>query len=347
MIWIRADANKEIGSGHIMRCLSVAAELQKSGEQVMFIVADESATELLAQKGQAFQVLYSDYRDMEAELSVLLPLLLQQKPRLVLVDSYFVTDSYLEQLHMHAKTACMDDMFAFPYPVDMVINYNIYGDLLPYRENSHPYNETFLLGCSYVPLREEFRYVSYEIKDEAKNVLITTGGSDKYNLAGQILQTMLADERTKNLHYHVVSGAFNPHLFELKQIGVQYENVHIHQNVTNMSELMRSCDVAITAAGSTIYELCAIGVPVLCFSFVDNQERMVQTFVDKGLVHFGGDYLQDKEKMVTELVKKLCELVASKELRKNYSEKARLLVDGKGAGRIADALQRLSEFSVV
>ena len=92
-----------------------------------------------------------------------------------------------------------------------------------------------------------------------------------------------------------------------------------------------------------MYELCAVGVPTLCFSFVDNQERMVQTFVDKGLVHFGGDYLKDGEKMVAELTKKLCELIASKELRQCYSEKAELLVDGKGAERIADALRNLAK----
>ena len=181
------------------------------------------------------------------------------------------------------------------------------------------------------------------MQEEVKNVLITTGGSDKYNLAGQVLGKVLAEEKTKALQYHVVSGVFNPHLPELKKLEGEYENVHICTNVTKMSELMRKCDVAISAAGSTMYELCAVGVPILSFSFVDNQERIVQTFADKGLVHFGGDYLQDGEKMVAELAKKLCELVDSKELRQCYSEKARLLVDGKGAERIADSLRNLAK----
>lgn len=98
MIWIRADANREIGSGHIMRCLSVATELKKRGEQVIFVTADEAAAELLSQRGQAFYALHTDYRDMEAELSILLPRLTQEKPGVVLVDSYFATDSYLTQL---------------------------------------------------------------------------------------------------------------------------------------------------------------------------------------------------------------------------------------------------------
>ncbi len=356
MIWIRADANKEIGSGHIMRCLSVATELKKRGEHVTFVVADEAAVALLEQKGQEYYVLHSDYRDMESELPKLRELFMQEKPDVILVDSYFATNHYLEQLNVYAKTAYMDDMFKVPYPVDVVINYNVYGDLLPYEEHAHPRNKAFLLGCSYVPLREEFQnaalqneteQVLRQVREQVQNVLITTGGSDKYNLAGQVLGAVLSEEKTKTLQYHVVSGAFNGHLPVLKTLEAEYENVHIHTNVTNMSELMQKCDVAISAAGSTMYELCAVGVPTLCFSFVDNQERMVQTFVDKGLVHFGGDYLKDGEEMFAGLVTKLCELISSKELRQSYSEKARLLVDGKGAERIAEKLSDFLKAKVV
>lgn len=352
MIWIRADANKEIGSGHMMRCLSVAAALEKRGEQVLFVVADEEATQLLAQREQVYHVLHSDYRDMESELSGLEELVLQEKPDVILVDSYFATNRYLEQLSAWTKTAYMDDRFRVPYPVDMVINYNIYGDLLPYQEQAHSRNQAFLLGCSYVPLREEFQNIAlrkeaeqvpHHVREQVQNVLITTGGSDKYNLAGQILCAVLAEEKTKALQYHVVSGAFNSHLPELQKLAAEYENVHIHINVTNMSELMQSCDVAISAAGSTMYELCAVGVPTLCFSFVDNQEKMVQTFVDKGMVHFGGDYVRDGEEMFAGLVTKLCELISSKELRQTYKTKARSLVDGKGAERIAEAIQKMAE----
>lgn len=339
MIWIRADANKEIGTGHIMRCLSVASELKKSGEQVKFLVADDEATGLLQKKGQEYHVLNSNYRDMEAELDRLLSLMSKEKPKLILVDSYFVTDFYLEQLSDHAKTAYVDDMFAFSYPVDMVINYNIYGDLLPYREKAHSRNKDFLLGCVYAPLREEFQAVSYQIKDEVENVLITTGGSDKYNLAGQILKAALADEKAGKLHYHVVSGAFNSHLEELQQLEAENPQVHIHKNVKNMAELMRECDIAVTAGGSTMYELCAVGVPIICFSFVDNQEQIVETFVKKSLVCYGGNYLQDGEKMIADVVKNILQLAEKKEVRENYSRRLKEVVDGNGASRIAKKLQ--------
>lgn len=341
MIFIRADANAEIGSGHVMRCLAVAAELKKKGEQVRFILAQDTAAGLLLQNGQPYEVLHSDYRDMEAELPALKRLTERDKPACILVDSYFVTPAYLEELGKWTKTAYMDDVAAFSYPVDMVINYNIFGDLLPYREMAHERTKEFLLGVSYVPLRAEFQKPVCEVREEARHILITTGGSDTYNLAGQLLRVLLADEKTKKMEYHVVSGAFNPHLPFLKEMEALYGQVHIHQKVTNMSELMRKCEAAITAAGSTMYELCAMGIPMLCFAFADNQKRMVETFVDQGLVHFGCDYDKEGERMPERVKEKLCELTASKELRQQYSEKARLLVDGRGAARIAEAVRHI------
>ena len=63
---------------------------------------------------------------------------------------------------------------------------------------------------------------------------------------------------------------------------------------------MRDSDIAVTAGGSTMYELSALGVPMVCFSFVDNQERIVEGFVERGLVGFGGNYLLQGEAMAAE-----------------------------------------------
>ena len=74
--------------------------------------------------------------------------------------------------------------------------------------------------------------------------------------------------------------------------------IHIHCNVTNMAELMAESEVALSAGGSTLYELCAVGVPVIAFSFAENQERLVQTFVKRGIAQYGGNYRTDGNKMI-------------------------------------------------
>ncbi len=338
MIWIRADANQNIGTGHVMRCLSIAAALKECGQEVCFLVADEAPAELLQSREQQYMVLHTPYKQLEDELEKLCALVQQEAPELLLIDSYYVTPEYLETLGKVVRTAYVDDKSMFPYPVDVLINYNIYGDMLPYRELAPRAGMEFLLGAGYAPLREEFRNQKYAVREQVEQVLLTTGGSDKYNLAGQLLERVLAEDELRDLQYHVVSGVFNQNLPKLEELQKKYPNVHIHQNVTKMSELMKTCDVAITAGGSTMYELCAIGVPIICFSFVDNQEQIVETFVKKELVCFGGNYLTEREKLMTSVSDALKLLVERRDLRHTYSEKARRLIDGQGARRIAQAL---------
>lgn len=343
MVWIRADANSIIGTGHMMRALSLAAALKECGEEVLFLTADESAGQLLADRGQAYKVLGTAYDRMETELDRLLFLFaeaeaLEEKPKLLLIDSYFVTENYLKEVRKHVKTAYIDDKFIFPYPVDILINYNIYGDMVPYRENGVEEDTVLLLGTQYAPLRSEFEKAAFRVRDKVRNVLLTTGGSDRYNLAGQILNAALLHEKAAELHYHVVSGVFNSHLPELQALAAAHENVHIHENVQNMAELMEKCDIAVTAGGSTMYELCAVGVPVICFSFVDNQEKIVETFAEKDIVCFGGNYLTDQEGLADKVIQNILKLASDKMLRQDYQNREKALVDGRGAARLAKVL---------
>lgn len=85
-----------------------------------------------------------------------------------------------------------------------------------------------------------------------------------------------------------------------------------------------------------MYELSAVGVPVICFSFVENQERLVRGFAEKKLTCFAGDYLVQGEAMADEVVRYIMRLAADYELRRDYSARLRALVDGRGAGRIAE-----------
>ena len=342
MIFIRADGGREVGSGHIMRCLSIAGALQRRGEEVLFLLADDSAAGLLAERGQKYRILYSDYQKMEAELSALRPLLEAYAPKLFLADSYFVTAGYLKQVGEYTQTVYIDDMCAFPCPADVVINYNIYGEALPYKERALPQNRVFLLGCSYAPLREEFGSTAYEVREKAEHVLITTGGGDKYNLAEQILRSVLSEEICRRLQYHVVSGSFNRHLSCLQAVAAKHPNVKVYENIRNMAALMAQCDIAVTAGGSTMYELCAVGVPIICFSFADNQERLVETFAEKGIVCYGGNYLREKEELPEKVAAHVRLLAESKTLREDYSFRGKNLVDKRGAERIAERLLRIS-----
>ena len=264
-----------------------------------------------------------------------------QRNTSILVDSYYVTEKYLAALKSRITTIYMDDIYAFSYPVDMLINYNIYGEEMGYEKDAAFADTKLLLGTEYVPLREEF--LAGEQQRTAANcgILITTGGSDSFNLAGQLLMEAMKYDALKEKEYHVVSGSLNPHIGELQALAEKHENIHIHCNVTNMAELMAESEVALSAGGSTLYELCAMGVPVIAFSFAENQERLVQTFVKRGIAQYGGNYRTDGNKMIQNTIAGLETLLEDENLQTEYREKARTLVDGKGADRIAEAIQAL------
>ncbi len=339
MIWIRADANREIGVGHVMRCLTIADALKKQGQQVKFIVSDTSVIGLLESRGQEYRVLGSDYRDMESELSALQEFIALDKPKVMLADSYSVTSEYMSRVPRDVRVAYMDDMCRTDILPDLLINYNIFAEEALYGERTSKVR--FLLGVPYVPVRQEFRNVNYQPCETAERVIITTGGSDKYNLAGQILRGVLKNETTALLKYTVVSGMYNTHLEDLKQLAKEHENIELRCNVSNMWDLMRESDIAVSAAGSTMYELAALGLPTVCFSFVDNQERIARGFYEKGLVPYSGNYLLQGEKMILEIVEQIDCLAQDAELRRSYNRKQRETVDGLGAERIAAELIKL------
>ena len=333
MIWIRADANGEIGSGHVMRCLAIAAELEKKGERVCFLTADENASALL--QARAYRVLGSDYREPEKELDRLEDLLREERPRFFLADSYYISPAYLERVRKYTAVGYMDDKGLTGLPVDVLVNYNIFAERALYGNVA---DCRLLLGTEYAPLRGEFSGADYRVRDKAGKVLVTTGGSNRYNLAGRFLERALACPMTAGLEYLVVSGAYNGHLERLLAMEKQNGNVTVYSNVADMERLMAESDIAVSAGGSTLYELCAVGVPMICCSFVDNQERIVEGFYRKGLTCFGGNYLTGGEEMLDAAAGELAGLCADAGLRREYSRRQRRTVDGRGAARIAEEL---------
>lgn len=372
MIWIRADAGKVMGTGHVMRCLSIAEKIAERGEQVCFLAADQETVDFLASKGVQHaedldetvlndlagraacgresgltgqpgriicRCLGTDYRNMEAELPLLLPIL-KKNPGPILVDSYFTTPEYLETLRQETFVAMPDEDHRFPYPVDLIINYNIFGENMTYGVYPEEAQVKCLLGPAYAPLRPQFQKVDYAVRPEVERIMLTTGGADKYNLAGKILNELVTVDGMQEMEITVISGAMNTFYGELEAIAARYPQVHLYRNVSDMVSLMKECDLAITAGGSTVYELCAVGVPFLCFSFVDNQERIVRGFTERQITAFGGDYLKQGRDMIIETVKAVQELVKHPKARKMYSTRQRSLVDGQGADRIAEEIMK-------
>lgn len=337
MIIFRADANSIIGSGHIMRCLSIAQALRERGAECLFISADDGGNKLVAESGFPYRTIHSDYRNYETELTAFCTLLKELHPDLVVVDSYSVTESYFQKLGNHSRIAYIDDLAERSYPVNFIINYNISANVSQYaRLYPHPIRR--LLGVTYAPLRAEFSDLPLEPREYCKNLLLSTGGADPLHVGIRLLETIIRDPRTAGLNTHIIVGSFHQDADAIMQLALQHPSIIVHQRVSRMAELMCGCDLAVSAAGSTLYELCACGVPSVCYTFVDNQLQIAQGFSDAGLIKNAGDFRKNPVETEHSIIEQIARLCREPDQRQQISERMRKTVDGRGAWRIADSL---------
>ena len=342
MYIIRADGNTAIGMGHVMRCLSIADAMKDRNIEPLFMTADNDCAAMIEDRGFEACVLGTDYRDMESELPLIREFLRQRTKdvdasSVILVDSYQATSGYYEELRTMAKVACLEDM-GQSYPVDLLINYNIYGPKLVY---DNKITHAILLGTGYQPLRREFQQdMQYTVKGKIADVMITTGGSDPYFAARAFTDAFLAEKKLaeEKLRYHIISGPFNTHTAQLHELYDENPWVEIHEHVTCMKEIMKQCDVVLSATGSTIYEVSALGVPLIAFYFAENQRQGADMLSEITHVINCGNYADDAEQTVGNAVKALLKCVKDKEYRETLYHEERSLVDGRGAARIAQAL---------
>jgi len=337
MLYIRADGNAQIGTGHVMRCLSIADAVKKLGGEVAFIVADNHMSSLLSERGYNVICLDSIWDNMEEEAGKMVSLIKAHSIKKLLIDSYFVTHGYLQRLCDLTYVTYVDDLNAFRYPCAMLINYNCYADKFGYP--IHYPGTKLLLGCEYAPLREEFQNLpSRVLRKKAQSVLVTAGGADPYNAAEKLVRNAKMSCDFKPLEFHVVAGRLNPHIGGLERLAREYDGIVIHRDVQNMSRLMLDCDVAVSAGGSTLYELCACGTPAVAFVLADNQIAGVSSFVDDGYMINAGDIRSEEELCLNRMLDGLRNLASDYDLRRSLARQGQALVDGKGALRIAEML---------
>lgn len=339
MFGIRVDANEIIGMGHVMRCLSIAEELRMRGEPVAFIIADRRSEKMIVSKDFRVICLHSTWDDLNKEVEGLVNVIETLGITTLLIDSYYVTETYLRAVRQYTRTIYIDDLDAFIYPVDVLVNYNIYAEDLCYakRYREAGLDTQFVLGCSYAPLRAEFSNVNKEIKENISNILITSGGTDTYNVIGNILEMLVRQPWFSNLEYYIVLGRFSVHAKGLEKKWKRYENVHLLMNVSNMSEYMRCCDIAITAGGVTTYELCACGVPSVMYTLADNQLQIAQTVFKKNLIPWVGDIRENMDNCL-DLIVSYIEKLSDVDRRREMSMKMQEIVDGKGGKRLVNSI---------
>ena len=159
------------------------------------------------------------------------------------------------------------------------------------------------------------------------------------NVVYKIVKCLIEDKRvTRDIL--VVSGSLNPNLYKLQELS---NNVSIMIDVTDMAVVMGNARVAISAGGSTLYELAACGVPTITYSFVDNQIKNVKAFSANEIMPYAGDFRKDEQSVLRNIIQKYIEYENDEEIREKTIVQLRHLCDGLGASRVASVIKSWEE----
>lgn len=337
MIGFRVDANEKIAMGHLMRCIAIAMECRKKGKECIFFLAEDKETGFLRERNIPYRILGTSWDNLEAEEPIIKEVLENEKTDWLVVDTYQATPAYLAYLQNLVPIFYIDDMKKEKYEVSAVLHYIGWRHDQAYQQQYQNTNTIVLEGMQYAPLREEFMEIPMEKGEREKSILITTGGTDTYNIAGRVLEYCRCQNAFAGYIFHVIVGSMNRHEEKLSNMASRNPHILLHKNISNISEYMRRSEVALSAGGSTLLELCTCRIPTVCFSFAENQREFASGLGKLRVVRYVGD-VRDSVHIEAEICNQLSFFVTSECSRKEYASRMGRLIDGKGAERIASIL---------
>lgn len=334
-IGFRVDANEHIATGHLMRCIAIAKECENLGMECKFYLAEDKMTDKLQENRLSYHILHTRWNQLDLEIPVMKSLIKREQLQWLVVDSYQADVNYLMALNESCKVMYIDDLAIEQYGIAAVLHYSYLKRDIAFEALYKNSKTMILAGADYVPLRKEFQKKICEQREQA--ILITTGGTDPYKITQRILEHKNEYKELKQYTFHVIAGNMNQSRKKLERMADEDSKIILHQNVNNISDYMRKCECAVSAGGTTLYELCACETPTVCFSFADNQKEFVQCMGRDGIMISAGD-ARENDQIEQSILRDITELTQREELRNRLAEKMRNLIDSFGTARIAKAL---------
>lgn len=336
----RVDGDPELGMGHLMRCLALAQAMRESSDaNVMFLT--KSFNKAIARISKERQHVKAIPRglSMDEELAWVVNSLKKFKPDVIVTDLPYVTGNYLKKLESTGKLmVSVDDLALATHCADFVISGYLSAKLKKYK-SANPETKLFI-GPGYLMLQKIFGKINKgrrKIRKNACAVLVTLGGADPENLTVKVVKALSRID--KKLDVTVVLGPAYTNRRELRRLLRRTKDIkpkfRMRSDVKNMAKLMTKTDIAITAGGETIYELAATGTPAINISQVEHQSINAGELEREGTVINLGLGREVSEEKIISTVQHLLE---DEKLRQKMSIASKKLVDGKGAGRVADLI---------
>lgn len=332
----RVDATKNIGLGHLMRCYALAEELVKNKKTCYFISNIDSAkiVEKITKSKITLEKI-SNSPNANQDLNYLIDFSRNNNIDWIVTDHYEINSEYIKTIKDNGfNVLSIDDTAQTYYAPDIVVNQNIGSEKLKFRSDK---NTRLLLGPKYVMIRDELlKREKKRYHEDVKTILVTLGGMAYDTLTIQILR-LLKEIIDDSVQIIVVIGPLNRVKSDLKSEmnRLSDSNFRFVFSPRTMLDLYLESDIAISAGGSSCYELSYFGIPNIIITIASNQLNIAKE-LDKENVSI---YLGRNEDFSPNRFKEnILKIIDDKSLRKKMVENGKRLVDGNGKKRIVDVM---------
>jgi UDP-2,4-diacetamido-2,4,6-trideoxy-beta-L-altropyranose hydrolase len=355
---IRTDASLRIGTGHVMRCLTLADMLGAHGGTVRFVSRHlpDVLSSLLKERGHDVTMLpcvvstqmsvhQADANSYAAWLGVSQEQDARETAQALedigqadwmIVDHYGLDARWEKAVRTCAKNVfVIDDLADRAHDCDVLLDQNYYADMATRYDGLIPDTCTLLLGSRYALLRSEFHEHRKTVvpRDGAvRRLLVFFGGMDLANATSVALEAIARLDRHE-IDIDIVIGSGHP-ARDAIQARCNELDARCHIQTPHMAELMAAADLAIGAGGTATWERCALGLPAMALCVADNQRQLIRDAGRAGLLYAPDSDPSDGE---TQLIH-LRALLENAALRNLISRNCLKAVDGLGTARIAQQL---------
>lgn len=357
----RVDASLQIGTGHVMRCLTLADALRERGANCIFICRQHEGhlLDLIAQRGHSIAALpivnaqnefaiidgpvhakwlginwYDDALQTQQILS-------GDIADWLIVDHYALDHRWEQALRVRcSRLMVIDDLADRSHDCDVLLDQSL-GRLADDYEELLPVSALCLIGPQYALLRPEFAQLrEFSLQRRAnprlRQLLVTMGGVDKDNVTGMVLEALKQCLLPEELRITVVMGPHAPWLRQVQHDAKQVPcSTRVLVGVSDMATLMADSDLAIGAAGSTSWERCCLGVPTIQLVLAENQKEVAVALAEIGAV-LAVDIARGLGGEISNVFRKL-----NAEQLQHLSSCAAKVCDGRAAPFIAEQLINL------
>lgn len=326
---IRADAGEATGTGHVMRCLTIAEELKARGHEVALRGSFGMIPWLLARiaevgvetQAEDFGCLSTDERDYDG-IDVMI------------VDSYVLPSGDITRVNRSVPTLAVVDGDARGIDAAAYLDQNLgaTGEGLSARQRTR-----LLAGARYALVRREIRDLHRPAPRpiaDPKRICAFMGGSDPTGAMVVVARALAALPDGFQIDLVVTDR------WRSAVTAAAGEHVRLHHPTPRLPDLLARADVVISATGTSAWDLCTMGVPTIFTTVVENQRAGYEALLQRGLA-LGVD-LEHDSSAERSLVDAVFRLIEDEPLRHSLWAACAEAFDGRGAERVADAVERLA-----